>query len=205
MRGAAHYLNIAKDESFTFYLGDYNRANNTFSTFYNKNLYFYFENEQTQSANCSTAPILELMLLTNESVPVVKRKLIDPCATLGGTVKDKITTTSTGGPFQPIIQPYNEPATGFDNNFTYKTDAGTPLVTGASYKLMIIRALFIQSGQRVRLVVQREGLNNDADNPLPAQGQTVESKVSTTTGVTKKLQLFQSYPQVPSDLFVTRF
>lgn len=202
-QGAAHYLNLAKDESFTFYLADYDRANNTFSAYYNTNLYFYFENEQNQSAVCPSTqvPILELLLMTNDpTTPVVKRKLIDPCSALGGITGDKITAISGS---HPSIQPYNESSTGFDKDFTYKTSDF--LATGASYKFMIIRALFTQSGQKVRLVVERDGSTDDTVNPLPAQGQTVESKASTTTGVTKKLQLFQSHPQIPADLFITSF
>ncbi|MFS8158770.1 MAG: hypothetical protein ACMG6E_00895, partial [Candidatus Roizmanbacteria bacterium] len=39
----------------------------------------------------------------------------------------------------------------------------------------------------------------------PLQGKTLISTAKTTTGVEKKIKLFQSYPQIPSDLFVTSF
>jgi len=42
---------------------------------------------------------------------------------------------------------------------------------------------------------------------LPAQGRTVTSEVksSTSTGVSKKVVLFQSYPQIPGEFFMTAF
>jgi type II secretory pathway pseudopilin PulG len=42
---------------------------------------------------------------------------------------------------------------------------------------------------------------------LPAQGRTVTSEVksSTSTGVSKKVVLFQSYPQIPGEFFTTAF
>lgn len=46
---------------------------------------------------------------------------------------------------------------------------------------------------------------NNTSSTWPAQGKTIISSASTQTGATKKLQLFQSYPQFPSDFFVTRF
>lgn len=41
---------------------------------------------------------------------------------------------------------------------------------------------------------------------LPVQGTTVSSQVtSTTSGVSKKVTLFQSYPQIPAEFFATNF
>lgn len=39
----------------------------------------------------------------------------------------------------------------------------------------------------------------------PLQGRTLISTAKTTTGVEKKIKLFQSYPQIPADLFITSF
>ncbi len=41
--------------------------------------------------------------------------------------------------------------------------------------------------------------------PLPAQGKLIESEARTTSGVVKRVQLFQSYPQIPSNFFMTSF
>lgn len=39
----------------------------------------------------------------------------------------------------------------------------------------------------------------------PAQGKTIISTATTTTDVSKRIRLFQSYPQIPADFFVTSF
>ena len=40
---------------------------------------------------------------------------------------------------------------------------------------------------------------------LPLQGRTITSEAKSPTGVTKKVQLFQSYPQIPAEFFITSF
>jgi hypothetical protein len=40
---------------------------------------------------------------------------------------------------------------------------------------------------------------------LPLQGKKITSTAKSSTGVTKRVELFQSYPQIPSDFFVTSF
>lgn len=44
-----------------------------------------------------------------------------------------------------------------------------------------------------------------ADSPLPIQGKTIVSQAKSPTGATKTIQLFQSYPQIPAEFFVTSF
>lgn len=39
----------------------------------------------------------------------------------------------------------------------------------------------------------------------PLQGKTIISSVTTSTGVVKTIQLFQSYPQIPGDFYITKF
>lgn len=51
------------------------------------------------------------------------------------------------------------------------------------------------------------GINN-ADSPQNEwypQGKTIVSTATTQTGVTKKIQLFQSYPQLPAEFMMTSF
>jgi hypothetical protein len=44
------------------------------------------------------------------------------------------------------------------------------------------------------------------DNPqVPAQGRFIYSEARSTGGLVKKVKLFESYPQLPADLFVTSF
>lgn len=42
-------------------------------------------------------------------------------------------------------------------------------------------------------------------NDLPLQGRIIVSEAKSPTGVSKKVQLFQSYPQIPTEFFVTSF
>ncbi|KXK07587.1 MAG: hypothetical protein UZ21_OP11001001005 [Microgenomates bacterium OLB22] len=50
-----------------------------------------------------------------------------------------------------------------------------------------------------KLILTRSGGN------WPLQGKTVIAIATTTTGIEKKLKLFQSYPQISADLMVTSF
>lgn len=61
-------------------------------------------------------------------------------------------------------------------------------------KLLIVRELFAGG----KLFFTRS-------SNFPLQGKTINSEAQSTTGVAKTVQLFQSYPQIPSDFFVTSF
>ncbi len=49
------------------------------------------------------------------------------------------------------------------------------------------------------------GFKNTTSGALPLQGKTITSEARTKSGVVKKVQLFQSYPQMPSNFFMTGF
>lgn len=59
----------------------------------------------------------------------------------------------------------------------------------------------------VRVLYAPTHLFFSRDTDFPIQGKTVSSQVtsSTSTGVSKKVTLFQSYPQIPGDFFTTSF
>jgi len=61
-------------------------------------------------------------------------------------------------------------------------------------KLMVVRPIFNTSK------VGFKGSEN-----LPSQGTVIESSAETPSGVSKKIQLFQSFPQIPAEFFVTSF
>jgi len=60
-------------------------------------------------------------------------------------------------------------------------------------RLMVIRSMFAST----KLFISQTS--------LPSQGTIVTSQATTKTGVTKKVQLFQSYPQIPAEFFFTTF
>jgi len=65
---------------------------------------------------------------------------------------------------------------------------------GTNTRLVLVKVLFNSS----KLFFSRT-----ADFPL--QGKTATSEVVSQTGVSKKITLFQSYPQIPADFFDTTF
>ncbi len=103
------------------------------------------------------------------------RNLMDPCNLLQGAGE---TTTGAGG----VVR---------DVTFTYKNSS--PFAV-SNTKLLIVRTLSAAT---------KIGFSGSANFPL--QGKTVTSEAKSTTGVTKSVVLFQSYPQIPADFFVTSF
>lgn len=81
----------------------------------------------------------------------------------------------------------NCPDTSFTNNYTLNSINLT--------KLLIVRVIGNNS--------TKIGFKGSANIPL--QGKTVVSQATSPGGVTKKVTLFQSYPQIPAEFFVTSF
>ena len=65
---------------------------------------------------------------------------------------------------------------------------------GTDAKILFVRTLY-QGG---RLYFSRS-------TNLPLQGKTISSSAVSQTGVSKKVTLFQSYPQIPAEFFTTTF
>lgn len=65
---------------------------------------------------------------------------------------------------------------------------------GTDSKLLFVRTLYNAS----KLIFSRS-------SNFPIQGRTAFSNVVTNTGVSKKVTLFQSYPQIPAEFYVTSF
>lgn len=68
---------------------------------------------------------------------------------------------------------------------------------GGNNRLLFIQLIGTDTGARV-------GITAGSGN-LPLQGKTIVSQATSPVGVSKKMQLFQSYPQIPSEFFVTSF
>lgn len=106
----------------------------------------------------------------------VLRFLADPGTNFGGSNKLTVTT----GP------------TGACSAFAYSVTIPQASISTDS-RLLVIRTFFAST----KLLISQTN--------LPAQGKTVTSQATTTTGVTKKVQLFQSHPQIPAEFFFTTF
>lgn len=120
-------------------------------------------------------PALELTYVHTDNS--LTRNLVDPCTQISGT--GKLGTLS------------GETLNGVP--FAYKIDSP---IDFKSYKLVLMRVLFNPTKIGVEEV-------NNAN--LPSQGKTTTAQAQTSTNVASTISLFQSYPQIPSDFFVTSF
>ena len=57
----------------------------------------------------------------------------------------------------------------------------------------------------VRLLGASSKLGFEGSSELKKQGETISSQARTTTNIVKKVELRQSYPQIPAEFFVTSF
>jgi len=121
-------------------------------------------------------PSLELTQIKNDNSLV--RNIVDPCNQITDPNNLKLETTS--GSYQ---------LGGFNFNYKLFNDLSIN-----NTKLLIVRVLFAPT---------RIGFQGSTNFLL--QGTTIVSSARSTAGVAKKVQLFQSYPQIPSEFFVTSF
>ena len=106
----------------------------------------------------------------------IKKYVVDPSS--------RITNSSTGSPCAPDTV-----------NFSYSISIPATDI-GIDGQLILVRVLYAPT----KLFFSR-------NTNLPIQGRTASSQAtsSTSTGVSKKIVLFQSYPQIPGEFFATSF
>lgn len=123
----------------------------------------------------TTNPAIEVTLVKQNSV---KKYVVDP------TTPSRITNASTGSALCIPDSSYG---------FSYTVPGAT---IGTDGQFLLVRVFYSST----RLLFSRS-------TNFPIQGRTVtsEAKSSTSTGVSKKVVLFQSYPQIPPEFFVTTF
>jgi hypothetical protein len=128
----------------------------------------------------SGCPALELTYLDTANPPVLSRDLIDPC------------DQKTGG--NNLLSAQSGSFTINSVNFGYRLLTPKTLTLK---KLMFMRVLF----NATKLGIQEvSGSIN-----FPAQGKTTTAQAQTGSSVFSSVTLFQSYPQIPSDFFVSSF
>jgi len=126
--------------------------------------------------DANSEPSLDISILKNpSSTPLVRRYLADPGANFAGGNKLSVTDGCSES-----------------EDFAYSVIIPQADISTDS-RLLVIRALFAST----KILISQAN--------LPAQGKTVTSQATTTTGVTKKVQLFQSHPQIPAEFFFTTF
>jgi len=175
---------VQKDEQYTLYLDKYTSPpiGTGFSIipgdFFSGSLTFYFGTLTQNDCASRNTPALELTFVAKDTNAITK-KLIEPCST--GKTVSTTSDLSTSTPTDKFM----------GRDFLYVTN---PLAVSSS-KVVLIRVLFGQTSI---------GVDAGATN-LPPQGKTITSEAKSPTGVTKRVQLFQSLPQIPADFFVTSF
>lgn len=179
------------NSQWTFYLTDYNKKTNTFTgnPLNGTSLTLYFG---TTGATCGTnpnnVPNLEFTLIDAVNPVGFRRALASPCGSLGST--DLLVVEN--GPFNPSGAPPSV-------TFTHRTTLDSTSIT--NFELLIMRVIF---GSGAPSTITTGVLIASSVN-LPIQGSEITADAKTTTNVAKKIQLYQSYPQIPADLFVTSF
>lgn len=125
-------------------------------------------------------PAVELTYVHNDST--LTRDLIDPCGQVSGSGKL---------PNIQLVPKTNIQGTDFD----YKNQNPKPVA--GDIKVVFMRVLFNSTKLGVQIT--------SGDPSLPPQGVVTTAQAQTNTSVSSTIRLFQSFPQIPSDFFVTSF
>lgn len=175
---------IQKDQQYTFYVANYDSTlASPFFNSYPNNINLYYGTEST----CNKVA-LEITVISNYAAPYTINRYI---------------TDSSGIVTQPAGNSTNNL---YDSSYT----AGTKKINGTPFNckttivpksgntiLFIVRAI----GDRTKL-----GATGSQITPsLPAQGKYIVSEAKSDSGVVKRIQLFQSLPQIPAEFFVSNF
>jgi len=166
---------IYKDEQYTFYLAPYNPQTNSF-----------LDNSIPQSINICFGdqnynPAIEITLIKSDNS--IRRYAINPFS--DNIINNGLNASSPNSQDCP---------SDFQFRNRYQITASE---ISTNSRIMIFRVIHTSLGST------KIGLR--ASSPFPPQGTTIISTARSTTGVEKKIQLFQSYPQIPSEFFVTSF
>ncbi|MFA6016970.1 MAG: hypothetical protein WC744_02695 [Patescibacteria group bacterium] len=167
---------IGKDGSYTFYLGNYNVQTKAIDPSVNQNIVICFQSG-------TPSPAIEVTLVKSTGVTgSVKKYVVDPN-------NPKRISNALGG------NPSCAPDTA---NYSYSATIPSADISlgGNDGKFLLVRVLYAPT----KLLFSAAG-------NLAIQGRTITSQATSTTstGVSKKVVLFQSYPQIPGEFFSTAF
>lgn len=178
---------LQRDEQYTFYMAGYDYEANTWAESWpvpyaaTGDITVYLQTEQ--DAGGCPGPALELTFI-DAANNTNRKAIIDPCGVIDSTDGQPEVPTAAGGSLKNV-------------NFDYKTTGTGTALTGISgMKVMMVRVLNMAT---------RVGFQTSVSTPFKSQGRVVSSEAKTQSGVTKKIELFQSNPQIPADFFVTSF
>jgi len=170
---------IPKDSQYTFYFKDPANPN---AASYDAYTAMYIRAES--GSNCAaprTMPAFEVTYLYDDNT--VRRNVYEPCPAGTDVVRGTVTS------FSP---PTSETYGGYV--FTQAVLVTAPyLYPPENLRAIVVRSLFGAS----RLAFTGVG--------LPSQGKDIRSEAYTRDGASKIVTVFQSFPQIPSEFFVTTF
>lgn len=172
---------VEKDAQFTYYLSNYVNGGFTQPMAPNETLKIYYGN--TNASSCD-AIALEFTIISGPTGGnyITTRYIADTANKLGSTNNGEIGTTRGS-----VI-------TLEGTNFWCEAEiANATRQLPADARLLFIRALYADT---------RIGFEGSALKP---QGKTVRAIAKSTTGITKTVEVFQSFPQLQANMFVTSF
>lgn len=129
------------------------------------------------------------------------------CFQAGSAIE--VTLIKTGSVKKYVVDPNANQSGRISSTSSITGSSCSPDTTNYSYSTTIPGADIGNDGQilLVRVLFSTSKLLFSSSANLPIQGRTITSQAtsSTSTGVSKKVVLFQSYPQVPGEFFTTSF
>ncbi len=170
---------IQKDQQYTFYLSSYDSAASPqFTVPYPNQVAVYYASESA----CNSVA-LEITKVSGLAAPYTVNRYISDSGGIVTNPAGSGTSNLAGG------------GGGTISNTTFNCRTNN-ISTGSNTILMIVRAL----GGRTKLAMR-----GTVGSTLPPQGKYIVSEAKSQSGVVKKIQLFQSLPQIPAEFFVSTF
>ncbi len=172
--------NLLTNQQFTFYLVDYNDGSFKKNSGYNGKVAIGYGYGPV-GTDCRNIA-LEITVISGNALYTINRWIADTGDKLGSNTND----IQTGSPTTIANQSFACGTTQID------LTAGNPNNI-TSPKFLLVRLLYAPNS-----II---GFSGTVD--FNSQGKYVKSTATTPSGVSKTVQLYQSYPQLPSDFFVT--
>lgn len=173
---------IRKDEQFTFYLSGYDPVTGLWSdTAIDNNLTFYLNSNKKNCSTRNNVPAIELTYIYSSPSFASEKWIIDPCGTFTSPDNRILSTVDSG------IETYFA-------EFQTKTSDLMTISSSKKPRIIVARVLYADT------MIGLKG-----STALKEQGKFITSTADSSTNVTKKIELFQSLPQIPADFFVTSF
>ena len=176
---------IQKDQQYTFYLADYNQDTSSFSNPYPNPVALYYGSDTP----CSSLA-LEITTVSGLVAPYTITRYISDSSDGG------IVTSPEGFASNNVILSCPSAAACTVDTTVFNCQTSNITLVNNTI-LMMVRPI----GARTKLAFRGSHINP----ALPPQGKFIISEAKSDSGIIKRVQLFQSFPQIPSEFLVTTF